>query len=277
MTTEPFPLEHLTGWDQAALLGSYCLDQCNPNIWPGVTAEFPDCAVIGAAFTLGYAHCDYPLTGTTTATPYTVHFAGGGSSPYSFFGTDSLKIHSPTELQTFAFASFNNLKGFELIDWSGKEASYSNSTLEWFLPYGMSFTTTTTYTTMTLLETNATIWNLEVAICSCDQPICKYSQTGSVLYESCCKLEPWGRLTARALIRDCEAKRRSLDRTRNRGKRGPVLHYDPKRDARLSAAQESCGGRTYAERVQLLQRTFPSLTENELRDAVDRHRHRQRR
>jgi hypothetical protein len=277
MTTEPFPLEYLTGWDQATLLGTYYLDQCNPNIWSGGTAWFPDCAVIGAACTLGYVHCDYPLTGTTATTPYTVHVAGGGSSPYSFFGTDPLTIHSPNELQTFAFTSFNNLAGFELIDRSWTEASYTNSTGQWFLPGGISFTTTTIYTSTTLLETNATVWNLEVAIRSGDQPICQYSQTGPVLYENCCKLEPWGRLTAGAVIREWEKEDRNREAIRTRRKRGRGPCNDPNHDAKLAEAWISSGAQSYAKSLETLTRRFPTLTEDELRHAVDRHRHQPRR
>ena len=277
VTTEPFPIEGLTGWDQATLLATYQLDQWNPNIVSGGTVWFQDYVVIGAACTLGYVHCDHPLTWTAATTPYTTKVVFGGTSASSFFGTNSLTIHSPIELQTFAFTSFNNLNDFELIDRSGTEASYANSTGQWFLPGGISFTTTPICTSTTLPGTNATAWNVDVAIRSGDQPICQYSQTGPVLYENRYKLEPWGRLTARAVIREWEKEDRNREAIRTRRKRGPGPRYDPNHDAKLAEAWISSGAPSYAKSLETLTRRFPTLTEDDLRSAVDRRRHQPRR
>ena len=276
MTTEPFPLDALNGWDSATLLASYHLDQWNPGASSGGIVWFPDCAVVGAACTLGYVHCDCPFTEITATTPF---FGDGDSLGASgpFFWTTSLELHSETALRTYASTSFRNLAGFELINRREREASYWNSTQQWLLPDGMSFTTTTIYTETTLPGTNATGWNVDVAIRSDGRAICQYSQTSSVLYENHYKLEPWGRWTARTLVREREKERRNRDTTQTKRKHGPGPRYDPKQDAKIAEAYVASGARSYSEGVELLRGHFSGLTDDYLSHAVDRHRHRPRR
>jgi len=273
MTTQPFPLDALSGWDAATLLASHQLDQWNPGASSGGIVWFPDCAVVGAACTLGYVHCDCPFTGVTATTPF---FGDGDSLGASgpFFWTTSLEVHSATALTTYASTSFRNLAGFELINRREREASYSNSTQQWLLPDGMSFTTTTIYTTTTLPGTNATAWNVDVAIRSDGRAICQYSQTSSVLYENHYKLEPWGRWTARTLVREREKERRNREAMQTRRKRGPGPRHDSKREAVIADAYKTSGARSCAEGARLLKTRFPELTEVELRKLKDRHRHR---
>lgn len=62
----------------------------------------------------------------------------------------------------------------------------------------------------------------------------------------------------------------------SRRKRGRRADTDPVHDAKLANAWQVCRGGTYKEGARILATRFPGLTEQQLRLAVDRHRHRVR-